>query len=151
MCQRGLRRIIADWKLGRRLGYPVCCVAHFCWDTALGWPSGVVRWRQIEDDPKDSAAYVVCGVMHSGGSQLSLRQRVWRVARFQWLHLLPTAAGRRRREVAMLGGASWRQASGDLKVWATRNALVEELYWDESGLSWARRRSEAADRAVGAR
>ena len=28
-------------------GYPLCCVAHFCWDSLTGYPSAVTRADQI--------------------------------------------------------------------------------------------------------
>jgi hypothetical protein len=123
-----------DWRQGRHFGYPPCCIAHFCWDSLVGWPSGVVRWHQIDTDPHDPTPQVVCGIFHGGGSPYGLGRRLWEILVFQWRHLLPTPAARRRLDVATGGSRRWRTAWVAEKVWASEHGQQARLYWDDGGL-----------------
>jgi hypothetical protein len=100
MHDRAPRRVLEHWREGRRHGYPVCCIAHFCWDSVIGWPSAVVRWHQIDAGLSDPPPQVVCGVFHAGGSPYGLGRRLWEITVFQWRHLAPTRTARWRLRLA---------------------------------------------------
>ncbi len=134
MRPRGIRPAIKDWRQGRRDGFPLCCIAHFCWDALVGWPSSVVRWQQIYTDPSDRACFVVCGIVHSGGSPYGLFNRLRRILDFQWHYLQPTSAGRRRRQLAVRGSQRWRRATAAEKVAWSRAEVLARHYWDDGGL-----------------
>src|SRR3954447_11881372 len=112
MRPRGIRRLLRDWTLGRRHRYPWCCVAHFCWDGLIGWPSGVVRWRELKTGSNE---WVPCGLFHSGGSPFSPVQRLVRIVAFTLARLLPTNRARAERRLARFGGPSWRNTAIDSK------------------------------------
>ncbi len=129
----GLRRVFYNWREGRRYGYPICCIAHFCWDGLIGWPSGVVRWHQI--DYTRCSRCVPCGLLHPADSPYPVWSRVWRILEFNWRHLLPTRTARTRRVMARCGSTVWRSASIEFLFWAQRHGELERLYWDDGGLN----------------
>lgn len=75
----------AHWRNGRRYGYPTCCVAHFCWDSLFGWPSGTVRTQQVAVEWRGEWPYVPCGIVHGGGSALSAGRRARGIVRHHWM------------------------------------------------------------------
>src|SRR4051794_27579670 len=93
--------IIRHTRVGRRHGYPACCIAHFCWDQLMGWPAGVTRWRELQPTTANDDGPVVCGAWHAGASRYPLHVRLGRIVGHQLLHVPLTAAGRRRRSVAI--------------------------------------------------
>lgn len=100
----------------------------------MGWPSSAARWQQIYTDSGDPTPFVVCGVVHSGGSPYGLLERLRRMLAFQWSYLQPTASGRRLRDLARRGSPRWRSATAAEKVaWSQEEALARH-YWDDDGL-----------------
>lgn len=80
-----LGRVRADWRRGRRDGYPLCCIAMFCWDTLWSLPPSRTRAvAQGVEGPDPACDWVPCGVVHHGGSPLSLAERVRRIAAYWW-------------------------------------------------------------------
>lgn len=132
MRRRRLGRVLEDWRQGRRYGYPLCCVAHYCWDSLVGWPSGVIRWHQI--DYMQWERCVPCGIFHAGDSPHPSRTRAWLIIEFNWRHLQPTRAGRSSRAIVLGGPTYWRDAENELKTWASDYGALERLYWDDGGL-----------------
>ena len=105
---RGARR---DWSLGRYYGYPLCCVAHYCWDSLIGWPASTIRADEVNTDPAGEFRCVPCGIFHACGSPYSLRERIRRIARFNWWYLQPGTHGRTYR--TMVQGFNHRWTSSD--------------------------------------
>lgn len=80
--------VLSRWRTGRRFGYPICCIAMFCWDVLWNFPPALTRCgSQGVQDPTGSFDYVACGVFHAGGSPLVARQRIAHILRF-WLDWL---------------------------------------------------------------
>jgi len=120
-----------DWRNGRQDGYPTCCIAHYCWDSLFDWPSAVVRWNQIEYDPADDSPQVVCGVLHSGGSLLTLGRRVVAILGFQWAHLWPNAGNRGE---AIYPKLRSRPLTAELERWFRESYELDQSYWVNQGL-----------------
>lgn len=122
---------VRHWRQGRRDGYPPCCIAHFCWDSLMEWPSAAVRWNQIriEDEP----SHVPCGLIHAGGSPLSLPRRLAGIAAFQWAHLKPRRAGRRHTKLR------WRGAGASEGAWFSEHYRLVALYDEQldAELDWS--------------
>lgn len=93
-----LRRVIDDWRNGRRFGYPLCCVAMYCWDSLWNVPPALTRCcSQGIQQPAAATAFVVCGLLHDGGTGLPLRVRLGRIVRFWSATLAPRSPLWRRR------------------------------------------------------
>jgi hypothetical protein len=129
MRPRGLRLFLRDLLLGVRLDYPLCCMLHCCWDGIWGWPSAMVRWRQIDTDPTHLQPCVPCGLLHVGGSRLPVGARLRAVARFQRRHL-PGGSRHNACEPARKGSRRWRDATTE-EVFAAcpSGAAYRRLYW----------------------
>ena len=87
-----LDRALADWRWGRRCGYPRCCIAMYCWDSLWSLPPSLTRAvAQGVDGPDPACDRVPCGIFHHAGSHLSTRARVARIARYWWhaLRVIP--------------------------------------------------------------
>ena len=39
-----LSLVLADWRFGRRYGYPCCCVLPYCWDRLWDLPPALTRY-----------------------------------------------------------------------------------------------------------
>lgn len=126
---RGLAIARDSWRQGRGYRYPICCVAHSCWDDLFGWPSGVVRWKQIECSQSDGGP-VPCGLLHANDSPYGLPIRLAKTLRFYWRTLQPTQTGRQRRRLAREGSRGWRSPKKRASAFEA-NALPE-LYWEYS-------------------
>lgn len=126
---RGLGHIANSVRQGFRYGYPVCCIAHFCWDALFGWPSGVVRCRQVRRTQGDGP--VPCGVFHAGDSPYGFGRRISRILRFYWWALQPTAAGRLHLSLARNGSDRWHDLERKRRA-AQANELLA-LYWGDPG------------------
>lgn len=85
--------VARHWALGRRFGFPRCCIAMFCADQLAGWPAGSVRRNQTGYTSNPLGTFVPCGVVHAGDSTLARGTRVRRIARWWWLFLQPTSRG----------------------------------------------------------
>jgi hypothetical protein len=134
MRPRDLVHLWREFQLGLRYGYPLCCIAHYCWDGLWGWPSSMTRWRQIADDPDHPDPFVPCGIWHDGGSALSLGQRIHAILMFQARHLAPTKRGRTQRALVTRGSRRWQGASTDEKRWFSEQAALANLYWNDGAL-----------------
>jgi hypothetical protein len=63
-----LSRAIGSIFLGLKMGYPVCCVLNYSWDTLLGIPSGLSRG---EIETPALGAYAPCHFHSRVGRPLS--------------------------------------------------------------------------------
>lgn len=131
------------WRAGRGFGYPLCCVAHFCWDAATGVTSGQTRALQIELVHEGEWPYVYCGVFHKGNSPLSVAERIGHIAAFQWSLLKPSPRSRTIR--AQLGHGllrrrrwsepmdwqfdRWWAHEAEQELWVDDGGLEPELDW----------------------
>jgi hypothetical protein len=141
--RENLNQARGHWRLGRRYGYPRCCVAHFCWDTAMGVSAGQARASQIEHPPAKEWPYVYCGIFHSGESSLSLPERLSRILGSQWSLLKPTGSSHiftaqmgyglfrqhRRGWSSEFEFARWSSHEDEQAVWFDDGGLDPELEW----------------------
>jgi hypothetical protein len=98
-----LEDVRRDWRAGRHYGYPVCCIAVYCWDRIWSLPPALTRCAsQGVDPPQSDCDWVPCGILHHGGSPLTLRQRLRRILGYWWAILHPASPMWRRREGAPL-------------------------------------------------
>lgn len=79
------------WRFGRHYGYPVCCIAMYCWDRLWNLPPAMTRLSQGVDPPESSNCPVPCGIFHDGGAGLGLAERLRRVLGYWWSVLQPSA------------------------------------------------------------
>lgn len=92
-----------DWRDGRRYGYPVCCIAMYCWDRLWNLPPSLTRCVSQHIDPHDSEGCPVpCGILHDGDAGLAFDERTRRVLGYWWTVLRPSAP-------------VWRRSVGDLQ------------------------------------
>src|SRR5436190_1014610 len=97
----------------------------------MGWPSAAVRWNQIRIDMEDDS-HVPCGLIHAGGSPLSLPRRLTAIAAFQWAHLKPTRPRRWLRQLTWRG--SWAGEGG----WFSEHYRLARFYGEQldAELEW---------------
>jgi hypothetical protein len=115
-----LRSVRNDWRQGRLHGYPLCCIAVFCWDSLWELPPSMTRMVVQGVERIDSTCeWVPCGIFHHGGSVLSLRQRVMTIARYWLLTLAP-------------GSSIWRPPCPKLAPpFAPWQRMAADPLWDE--------------------
>jgi hypothetical protein len=90
-----LAEVHRDWRDGRGYGYPICCIAHYCWDVLLGRAPTTTRYAQALYDTStpvsrwdwrprawDHQRQIPCGVFHTRGSTLGVQARLWRIAMY---------------------------------------------------------------------
>jgi hypothetical protein len=135
MDREDLVRVARDWRLGRDDGYPACCVAHYCWDSLWRWPSGSTRTYQVRTRLELEPDWVVCGLVHAGGSPYRLPRRAAEILRWQWLHLRPTPAGSRLRAAMRETRTARRFEPEELRRWCRDEEMVVRRYWDDGGLN----------------
>jgi hypothetical protein len=124
------------WRQGRTEGYPLCCIAHFCWDSLTGCPSAVARADQIGLELEGEWPFVPCGVIHAADSNLSLPARLHRILAFQWFLLIPGSGGRAFRRLTGLGITTARN-----EIWTPgqldssyREQIQQEFWFYDGGL-----------------
>lgn len=80
-----------DWRNGRHYGYPICCIAMFCWDRLWNLPPAWTRISQQLDPPQSESCPVPCGLLHDGGAGLGFDERLARVLGYWRAVLRPSA------------------------------------------------------------
>ena len=103
----------------------LCCIAHDCSDGLIGWPSGMVRWHQV--DHSAPARVSPRGLFHEG-FPYRVSVRIWRILEFNWRHLVPTRSTRARRLVA-----TCRWNSAEFMSWARDHGGLERSHGDNGG------------------
>lgn len=94
-----LAQLRAEWRNGRLYGYPLCCILLYCWDCLWGCPPSLTRCVSQGVEPAHSNCdWVPCGVLHHGGSHVSLGERLRRIAGFWRFALRPSSDVWRRNE-----------------------------------------------------
>ncbi|MFN8160893.1 MAG: hypothetical protein U0R52_07610 [Solirubrobacterales bacterium] len=130
---RGPGDVLGHWLQGRRYGYPVCCIAHFCWDNALNRAADMDRWKQIHHN-RNFDGPVPCGIFHAGGSPYSARNRMRRILQFEWQFLQTPAVSLRQRALTAQGGPPYQEASVELRQWAEDHRRLEQIWSDDGDL-----------------
>ena len=137
MVRERAKLLVHDLRLGLRYGYPACCITHYCWDALWGRPPAMTRWGQIA--PTDLLAgpsrYVPCGVFHTGGSALSLLDRLHAIRLTTQIYLSPTRSGRAFRSLMKNQWRStFQRMSREETRWFSEQHEQERRYWDDGGL-----------------
>lgn len=122
-------------------GYPICCIAHFCWDSLVGSASAAARADQLRLGLDEEWPFVPCGVIHKKDSPLSLRTRLRRIVAHQWFTLRPGSRGRAFRRLTGKGistarapwtaplQAEWYREQVCQRDWFYDGGLDPELDW----------------------
>jgi hypothetical protein len=82
----------------------------------------------------DRSPYVVCGLIHSGGSRLPQRQRIARIIRWNWSDLRPTIAAARMRSAARHRFSDRPSPTAEEERQYAEHDRLTRLYWDQGNL-----------------
>jgi len=115
------REVRRDWRNGRKYGYPICCIAIYCWDRIWNLPPAWTRCiSQHVHPPEFEGCPVPCGIFHDGGAALGPAERLRRVLGYWWTALKPSAS-------------TWKRSVGDLEnsrpPWVGVTSIDCEAEW----------------------